>query len=91
MKIPVLLVVIGGLLIGGAVGAGLTYSETREKWHELGRHTGIVAGRHEVMRALCDLGRKGHAGSDVAYQLEVKSEFLQVLQSKDGRFEFVCR
>ncbi|PLX37762.1 MAG: hypothetical protein C0606_05675 [Hyphomicrobiales bacterium] len=72
-------------MIGASAGAAATYWPTREKWTEIGRTTGEVHGRAEVMQALCGFAEGGTPPDRAAdYALNVKAESLAVFRTETG-------
>lgn len=78
--IAILLSLLAGAIAGGFV----TYQPTRDKWNDLGRETGLVQGRAEVLAGLCDLAIKGPPPGQVEYSIDVKASRLSAVKDGDG-------
>jgi hypothetical protein len=71
-------------LISGVFASYFTYTQTRTKWQELGRKTGEVQGKAEVMTALCKFAEQGKPPVKAGYVLAVKANQLSAVQSDSG-------
>jgi len=72
------------MLIGASLGGYVAYEQTRIKWHELGRKTGLIEGRVGVMRNLCALAIKSAPPLNADYFFDVKASRLSVIKNADG-------
>ena len=72
------------LIIGAVAGGFVTYQPTRDKWTDLGRGTGLIQGRAEVLDGLCDLANKGAPPGDADYVLDVKASRLSAIKDGDA-------
>ncbi len=78
------IVAIVATLLSGLVTGYLVYEQTRTKWHELGRKTGQIQGKAEVMTALCKFAEQGKPPVKAGYVIAVKANQLSVIKSDDG-------
>ena len=60
------------------------YLTTREKWHELGRNTGQIQGKAELIQALAPLATPGAPRVPPAYSLTVKTSAIHLVPDGPG-------
>ena len=63
-----------------------TYELTRNKWHDLGRANGEVAGQAMVLQSLCKIAQPGEATTDVLWSYDIKATRVEL--TRDSLF---CR
>ncbi len=75
---------IAGLLIGGAVAGAVTYMSVRIKWFALGEYAGEIAGKRQVMDALCAFKQAEERHEKPDFSLSVKASLLTLVRTSDG-------
>jgi hypothetical protein len=77
-------------ILGLAIGVAATYEPTREKWRDIGRVSGVVEGKAEVMEGLCAFAQRGFPANASAYGFDVKADRLELYRDDDGGVRLYC-